>query len=91
LKCSANDASLDAHRGGNLESIQIPFWFTKLISIPTLPIWWGFGIFDRNRTVESHSRSWGVCHSLAETCGFLIKNPLAGHVRIDWFSWLPVI
>jgi hypothetical protein len=25
LKCSANDASLDAHRGGNLESIQIPF------------------------------------------------------------------
>jgi hypothetical protein len=33
---------------------------------------------DRNRTVESHRRSWGVCHSLAETCGFIIENPLAG-------------
>jgi hypothetical protein len=46
---------------------------------------------DRNRTVESHRQSCGVCHSLAETCGFIIENPLAGHVRIDWFSWLLVI
>jgi hypothetical protein len=46
---------------------------------------------DRNRTVKSHRRSWGVCHSLAETCGFIIENPLAGHVSIDWFSWLQVI
>jgi hypothetical protein len=47
--------------------------------------------FDRNRTVESHSQFWGVCHSLAETCGFIIENPLAGQVSVDWFSLLPVI
>jgi hypothetical protein len=37
---------------------------------------------DRNRTVASHRRSWGVCHSLAETCGFIIENPLAGQYAL---------
>jgi hypothetical protein len=38
---------------------------------------------------RSNSRKY-VC-SLAETCDFIIENPLAVRVSVEWFSWLPVV